>query len=143
MAKVAQKGFSLSQFNEVEAGDQLHEIVFKDAFGVPIEDSDGGTLSAWIIGPASKELSTFEKKMQLKLSAIFTPIQSGKKHLTVNDLSTLDSISIEKCKIIVKKWVLSDECTPANIELFFIQNPTFRLQLMEELKALQDFLPTR
>lgn len=137
------KGFNLSQFNEVETGDTLHEIIFRDAIGVPIEDGDGGFLSVHVIGPAAKELSAFERKANLKINSIFAPIQAGKKHLTVENLETLDNLSIEKCKLIVKKWALSDDCSPDNIELFFRNNPTFRVQLMDELKALQDFLPKK
>lgn len=139
---VLKKGYSIHDFDEVSAGDKLHEVFLKDINGSPIEDEDGGFFPVFILGPASKEVTDFEKKATVKINDIYSGQAKGKK-LSVADLEKIEDISIQKCVLIVKKWVFAEECNRENVRDFFTKNPTYRNQIIEELKGLQDFLPNK
>jgi len=143
MARVT-KGFSLNQFNEVAACDAVFDVVLKDADGNEISDGDGGILTVSIIGSESKTVTDFDKRITKKVIAdVWQKKAKGDKFFDRPDIDNAQQIKIARLQVIVKKWALSDDCTPENIELFFTQNPTFQKQVEDASADLRNFLPIR
>ena len=144
MSKVATKGFSINDFNEVAACDTLYEVILKDADGIEIDNGDGGFLTVSIIGSEAKELADFDKKLTKKtLGEMWQKKSKGDKNYDMPNVDNAKATKIARLQVTVKAWGLSDPCTPENIALFFGNNPTFEKQVMDASADLRNFLPNR